>query len=97
MINPPYYARSIQNDEQLAWHCGENFQYFQRLFLNLNEYIHEKSQVIMVLTLGCDLEKVFEIAQSCHFEFEKLKEKDVLFDGKDFLYRINGSIHLSES
>jgi release factor glutamine methyltransferase len=88
VINPPYYARTIHSDEELAWHCGENFQYFQKLFLALNEYMHQNSQVIMVLTQGCNLERIFEIAQSHNFKFEPVKEKDVLFDGKDFLYRI---------
>jgi hypothetical protein len=43
----------------------------------------------MVLTLGCELDKIFEIAKRKGFLFELLEERNVLFDGKDFLYRIN--------
>ena len=89
IINPPYYARNPNNNEELAWYCGENFEYFQKLFNGLSSYIHETSLVIMVLTLGCELDKIFEIAKRKGFLFELLEERNVLFDGKDFLYRIN--------
>jgi release factor glutamine methyltransferase len=88
VINPPYYARSVKTEEELAWHCGEEFEYFKKLFSTLKDYMHSTTQVIMVLTLGCELNKIFEIAKSYQFRFELLQEKNVLFDGKDFLYRI---------
>lgn len=88
VINPPYYARSPKNEAELAWHCGEEFDYFKKLFSTLANYIHANSQVIMVLTLGCARDKIFEIAKIYQFSFELIQEKNVLFDGKDFLYRI---------
>lgn len=88
IINPPYYARPVKSDDELAWHCGENFEYFQKLFGSLSRFIHSDSNVIMVLTLGVELEKIFEIARKNGFQFELLKERNVLFDGKDFLYCI---------
>ena len=88
IINPPYYAKVVRNEEDLAWHCGEDFQYFQKLFSTLRDYMHTNTQVIMVLTLGCERDKIFEIAKRHLFVFELIGEKNVLFDGKDFLYRI---------
>ncbi len=88
VINPPYYARSIKTEEELAWHCGEEFEYFKKLFLTLKNYMHSKTQVIMVLTLGCELDRIFEISKNHRFQLELLQEKNVLFDGKDFLYRV---------
>lgn len=88
VINPPYYARSVKTEEELAWHCGEEFEYFKRLFSTLKDYTHSTTQVIMVLTLGCELDKIVEIAKSHQFRFELIREMNVLFDGKDFLYRI---------
>ena len=88
IINPPYYARSPKNEAELAWHCGKEFEYFKKLFSTLGSYTHANSQVIMVLTLGCELDKIFELAKINQFSFELLQEKNVLFDGKDFLYRI---------
>ena len=91
IINPPYYAKDALNEEQLAWHCGKNFEYFQKLFLQLRDHIHEASSVIMVLTKGCDLESIFSIASKAGFTFQLLAEKNVLFDGKDYLYRIKAN------
>ena len=88
IINPPYYPKSPANESELAWHCGENFEYFQKLFQNLGRHINATTNTIMVLTLGCELEKILAIARANGFRFELLKEKNSLFDGKDFLYAI---------
>ena len=88
VINPPYYAKVVRNEAELAWHGGERFEYFRKLFDSIGNFMNSKTQVIMVLTLGSELEKIFEIGESKNFKFELLKERRVLFDEKDFLYRI---------
>lgn len=88
VINPPYYAKPIGDDETLAWHCGENFEYFENFFYQLPEHLSTSTQVVMVLTQGCDLERIFKIAAENGFRFILIKEKKVLFDEKDLLYRI---------
>lgn len=91
VINPPYYANDAATEEQLAWNCGKNFEYFQNLFSQLPNHITESSTVIMVLTKGCDLQSIFSIASQAGFTFELLAEKNVLFDEKDYLYSIKAS------
>lgn len=91
VINPPYYAKAIQNDESLAWNCGENFEYFRDLFLDLKNFMHQQSKVIMVLTLGCDIPTIRTIAKENDFDFQLLEEKAVLFDEKDFIFQIRHS------
>ena len=88
VINPPYYAGEPKNEADLAWYCGKDFDYFRKLFSGLAHYRHAETRVIMVLTLGCDLEKIFSVARLHGFEFKLIKEQDVLFDGKDFLFEI---------
>jgi release factor glutamine methyltransferase len=88
VINPPYYAYTPKNEEELAWNCGPHFEYFQKLFQQLPAHIHRSSQVIMVLTLGCDLKSIFAIAETNGFQFELAREKNVLFDGKNFIYTL---------
>jgi release factor glutamine methyltransferase len=92
IINPPYYARKIESEEQLAWHCGEDFQYFQKLFSQLKAFALPTSNIIMVLTLGCDLTRIFGIAHEHQLKFKLLREKNVLLDGKDFIYQIKEAI-----
>lgn len=88
IINPPYYPQRPQNEEELAWYCGENFEYFQKLFLQIKNYINSSSQIIMVLTLGCDVERIVAIAGSHGFKFELLRKKNVLFDREDLIFGI---------
>ena len=88
VINPPYYAQTPQNDSDLAWYCGENFEYFTHLFQSLNNYILESTEVIMVLTKGCDVSTIIKMANRGGFQFQLIREKKVFFDEKDFLYRI---------
>jgi release factor glutamine methyltransferase len=88
VINPPYYAGTPSNEEELAWYAGENFNYFRKLFKSLGEYAHETTEIIMVLTKGSEVTKISAIGKENGFEFELVKEKKVFFDEKDFLYRV---------
>jgi release factor glutamine methyltransferase len=88
VINPPYYPRAPMNESELAWFCGQNFEYYQRLFASIKDYMHAATKVIMATTLGSELEKIISIGKDQQLEFELVKEKKVFFDGKDFLYRI---------
>lgn len=88
VINPPYYAQAPENESDLAWFCGKNFEYFEKLFRQLPGYTTAHTQTIMVLTKGCDLQRIFEIAEKFRFRLDLIAEKRVLFDERDFLYRV---------
>jgi len=88
VINPPYYARKPESEQDLAWYCGENFEYFRKLFVSLKNYMHSETQVVMVLTKGADVSTIEKITKENGFELELLKENPVFFDEKDFLFRI---------
>jgi release factor glutamine methyltransferase len=95
VINPPYYAKDPVNESEFAWYCGKNFEYFEALFTQLPHYADDNSQIVMVLTKGCDLDSIFSIANTHGFRFDLIREKEVLFDEKDFLFkltRINSSL-----
>jgi release factor glutamine methyltransferase len=88
VINPPYYARKPESEQDLAWYCGEDFEYFKKLFASLNDYMHSQTQVVMVLTKAADVDSIKKIAKDYNFGFELLKENSVFFDEKDFLFKI---------
>lgn len=88
VINPPYYAQKAKNEEELAWNCGEGFEYFTKLFKSIGSYLHQHSKVIMVLTKGCNQQRIFSIAGENGFQMNIIREKKVLFDERDFLYEI---------
>ncbi|MBS1507143.1 MAG: methyltransferase [Bacteroidetes bacterium] len=88
VVNPPYYANDPIDEAELAWHCGKDFEYFRKFFTSLGKFTSRQTRTVMVLTLGCDLEAIFAIAERYGFKMNVLQERNVLFDGKDFLFEI---------
>ena len=50
IINPPYYNRDPNEEEEYAWFCGRNFEYFKSLFNSLSSYIGKDSKIFMILS-----------------------------------------------
>ncbi|HEY3403564.1 MAG TPA: methyltransferase [Ohtaekwangia sp.] len=88
IINPPYYPADPKSDEQHAWYCGLHHQYFEKLFGSMNRYITPESKILMVLSDVCDMEKIKAIALQHHWTFDKILEKNVWADGKNYLFWI---------
>ena len=86
IINPPYYPKAPKNDKQHAWFCGENFEYFEKLFEQLPSYI-EHSEVLMILSEDCDLEKISTIAQQYDLKFKKVLEKKVMTE-TNYIFKV---------
>jgi release factor glutamine methyltransferase len=86
-INPPYYPRKAGNDAQLAWFCGENFEYFRNLFQQMHDYYGANSQVIMILSEDCNLKEIEKIAESFQQSFELIETRSVFLE-KNYLFRI---------
>jgi len=62
LINPPYYPGQPENDADHAWLCGPEFEYFQRLFSEMGDYLAANGAVRMVLSEDCALDRIGEIA-----------------------------------
>jgi len=91
IVNPPYYPADPQNEAQHAWYCGAEHQYFEKLFSGLKDYLSPDGKMIMVLSDVCDLPKIMAIAKAHQWTFEKILEKNVWADGKNYLYWISRS------
>jgi release factor glutamine methyltransferase len=87
VINPPYYKKKPVSYADYAWFCGENGEYFERLFRGLKDYMHENSVVLMVLCEGCDLEMVHGFAQENGFRLDCLYQKQNILE-KNFIFKI---------
>ncbi len=85
IINPPYYPANPTKDEEQAWFCGVEFQYFVALSKQLKPYFDSGSKVLMILSEDCDTERVKSILlgeglkMTLSKEFTKYKEKNYLF------------------
>ncbi|HSU27769.1 MAG TPA: HemK2/MTQ2 family protein methyltransferase [Chitinophagaceae bacterium] len=71
-INPPYFKKKPVNPIDFAWYCGEQGEYFEKLFRSLGNYIHEGSVILMVLCNDCDLDMIRKYADENGFSMECL-------------------------
>lgn len=85
IINPPYYPRIPKNQKEQAWFCGENFEYFEKLFQQLPNRIAKNT--LMILSDDCDLERIEKIAQKNDLVFEVIFEKKVATE-KNYIFNI---------
>lgn len=88
VINPPYYPAEAKTEEEYAWNCGLNHQYFEKLFSGLGYFVTLESKILIVLSDVCDLKTIFGIAAANRFIFEKISERNVWADGRNYLFWI---------
>lgn len=87
IINPPYYNKDPKDSLDHAFFCGTEFEFFQKLFSNLNLHIRTSSQVFMILADNCDLEQINSIAIKNSFSMKTVKKIKQLTE-VNFIYEI---------
>lgn len=80
VINPPYYFRKVDVDAQLAWYCGENGEYFEKLFSTLKEHVHASSQVYMILAENAEIQRIKEMATLHGVGFVTVDQRKIKFE-----------------
>ena len=87
VINPPYYPKKPNSMAENAWFCGENFEYFEALFKQLQNFITSNNTILMVLSEDCDLKKIKEMASKNNILTQLVLEKKV-FSEKNYIFRL---------
>ena len=87
IINPPYYPKNPKNDSEKAWYCGENFEYFEKLFLQLNAFFNQESTVLISFSEDCQIDKISSIAQNNNLKLELFETKKIGWEC-NFIYKI---------
>ena len=95
LINPPYYPKTPQNFQEMAFFCGANFEYFEKLFQQMGDYMNEHSKVLMILSEDCDTDKITAIASINHFELNVVHKTKALGE-LNFIFEIRRSYHIRE-
>ena len=90
IINPPYYPKTPKNVKEQAWFCGEKFEYFEKLFMQLPNFLSTETKCYMILSQDCDVEKIKAIASKNTMTFELILEKKELVE-TNFIFRISSS------
>lgn len=86
-INPPYYRGEAKTDAEIAWYCGNDLEYFERLFAQMGKYVHTGSVVLMVLSEDCELKAIEEIAKKNGFDLTLRKSKSFWLE-KNYIFSI---------
>lgn len=86
-INPPFYKKQPRTEQEYAWYCGENGEYFSALFKGLGNYIHPSSEILMTLFDGCDLDMIENIAAQNRFIMKCVRTRKNLLE-KNFIFKI---------
>lgn len=87
VINPPYYKKQPQTELEHAWFCGENGEYFDRLFRDIRPYIHKDTTAYIILSDDGDIPMVKVIATKHHCTLSLTDKKNMLLE-TNFIYRI---------
>ncbi len=88
VINPPYYAKAPSTEAERAWFCGQDFEYFRKLFLQLNKYVTKDSGILMTLAGNADIATIKEIGREHGVDFQIHAERSSWLDGRDYLFRL---------
>jgi release factor glutamine methyltransferase len=87
VINPPYYKKDPRSYSDYAWNCGSNGEYFEKLFSQLENYIHTETRILMVLCDGCDMEMIKRMARENGYDMDMVLSKKNMIE-KNFIYSI---------
>jgi len=72
IINPPYFASDPVTEEQYAWYCGKEFQYFKRLFAQLPFHLSADGRAYMILSEDCAIQTIQTIANKASVEMKQV-------------------------
>jgi len=87
IINPPYYPKNPTSLAENAWYCGENFEYFEKLFFQLPKYINDTNEVYMILSEDCETNIITSIAEKNKLSLKCILKKTV-FKEANYIYKI---------
>lgn len=87
IINPPYYPRKPKTEEEMAWFCGEDFEYFSKLFHSLTKVTHSQSDVYMILSQDCNIDHIKSIAAENNFSLNLVYQKTKWLE-KNYIFKI---------
>ncbi|PHR49671.1 MAG: methyltransferase [Fluviicola sp.] len=77
LINPPYYPKDVFNNRDAAFYCGEDFDYFKRLFAGLNKGEMDYT-VFMILSEDCQIEEITRLADENKLTLKEVHRKKKL-------------------
>lgn len=88
-INPPYYFKKVNVNTELAWYCGENGEYFTKLFSGLKDFMDGSTQVYMILAENAEIERIKEMATLHGIHFTLVNQRKIRFE-ISYIFQLKG-------
>ncbi len=86
-INPPYFFKKVSDTGSMAWNCGENGEYFNKLFRQLYAYTANNSKIFMILADNCDIVRISTLASGHKIRMNRVFEKKVKWE-KNYIFKL---------
>ena len=87
LINPPYYPVNPQNEEEKAWYCGEDFNYFRKLFQSIHPFMQPNTRIWVSLSQDCNLKRIQEIADQNNLKLLLIRSRFYMGE-KNMIYSL---------
>jgi release factor glutamine methyltransferase len=87
VINPPYFFKEVTSQNELAWNCGKNGEYFSKLFSQLNDFSNSSTEIYMILADNCDIEKIKNIATQHNYTLKLIEQKKIKWE-VNYMFKI---------
>jgi len=87
IINPPYYKKTPTTQKEFAWFCGDNFQYFRKLFTQLGNHLNDNTTTIIILSDEADIKTIKSIATENKFLMQEIFHKKI-WGENHFIFKI---------
>jgi release factor glutamine methyltransferase len=85
IINPPYYPRKIETEQHYPWYCGEQFEYFEKLFSQLKQKRTIPNTIYMILSEDCNIEHIRELGEKFSFTLNLISQEQALGE-KNYIF-----------
>ncbi len=68
LLNPPFYRGEIKKNSDYAWYCGPKLNFFSNLFNGIEDYIHVKTKILMIISEDAELQEIRKLADANQFD-----------------------------
>lgn len=86
-VNPPYFFNEVKLQSQLAWNCGKNGEFFEKLFSQLNLFTNASTQTFLILADNCEIDRIKSMASDYNIVFELVFQKKIKWEN-NYIFRL---------
>jgi len=70
LVNPPYFQKAINSNDEYAFFAGEDLEYFKKFFRQIIPYIKQGTKPFMILSENVDIEQIRSISNRYNIYFK---------------------------